>query len=53
MAMCNQFRQLNAQGQSATSKASISQVAKARGLSQSDAEVLTVYVIGLHCPEVR
>jgi hypothetical protein len=53
MAMCNQFRQLNAQGQSATSKASISQVASARGLSLSDAEVLTVYVIGLHCPEVR
>jgi hypothetical protein len=53
MAMCNQFRQLNAQGQSATSKASLSQVAQARGLSLSDAEVLTVYVIGLHCPEVR
>jgi hypothetical protein len=53
MAMCNQFRQLNAQGQSATSKDSISQVAQARGLSMADAEVLTVYVIGLHCPEVR
>jgi hypothetical protein len=51
--MCARFKQFNAQGQSATSKESISWVASSQGLSPIDAEVLTTYVIGLHCPDVR
>nr|WP_254217265.1 hypothetical protein [Synechococcus sp. CCY 9618] len=50
--MCQQFRQLNAQGISATSKASITSLAGSRGLSTMDAEVLATYVIGLHCSSV-
>ena len=50
--LCQQFRQLNAQGVSATSKASISGLASSRGLSPLDAEVLATYVIGLHCSSV-
>ena len=50
--LCQQFRQLNAQGVSATSKASISGLASSRGLSPMDAEVLATYVIGLHCSTV-
>ena len=50
--LCQQFRQLNAQGISATSKASISSLASSRGLSPMDAEVLATYVIGLHCSTV-
>jgi|GEM_PF-234205 len=51
--LCEQFKQLNASGQSATSKESIARVAASQGLSSLDAEVLTTYVIGLHCPDVR
>jgi hypothetical protein len=50
--LCQQFRQLNAQGISATSKASISSLASSRSLSPMDAEVLATYVIGLHCSTV-
>jgi hypothetical protein len=51
--LCQRFRQLNAAGKSATSKESIAMVASSQNLSPIDAEVLTTYVIGLHCPEVR
>lgn len=51
--MCARFKQLNAEGQSATSPASIAAVASAQGLSAMDAEVLITYVIGLNCPDVR
>ena len=51
--MCGNFKQLNAQGQSATSKASLASVASTQGLSTTDAEILVTYVIGLHCPDVR
>ncbi len=51
--MCVRFKQLNAEGQSATSRQSIAAVAAAQGLSPMDAEVLITYVIGLNCPDVR
>ena len=51
--LCEQFKQLNASGQSATSKEAIAKLAASQGLSTLDAEVLTTYVIGLHCPDVR
>jgi hypothetical protein len=51
--MCERFKQYNAQGKSATSKESIDWVASSQGLSPMDAEVLSTYVIGLHCPDVR
>jgi hypothetical protein len=51
--LCGQFKALNAQGKSATSKESIAMVASSQNLSPVDAEVLTTYVIGLHCPDVR
>lgn len=28
-------------------------VARSQGLSSTDAEILTTYVVGLHCPDVR
>lgn len=51
--LCAQFQQLNSAGKSATSKESIAMVARSQNLSPLDAEVLTTYVIGLHCPDVR
>jgi len=51
--LCSRFRSLNAQGQSATGPESIAVVASSQGLNAKDAEVLTIYVIGLHCPDVK
>lgn len=52
-ALCGQLRDFNAQGLSATSPTVVAQIARQENLSPMDAEVLTTYVIGLHCPDVR
>lgn len=51
--LCLELRQLNQQGISYTSKQAIRQIASQENLSMMDAEVLTTYVVGLHCPDVR
>ncbi|MFM7677093.1 MAG: hypothetical protein ACKO5F_16270 [Synechococcus sp.] len=51
--LCTEFRSFNTQGLSATSPQAVAATARQRGLSPMDAEVLTTYVIGLHCPDVR
>ncbi|MFU8885777.1 MAG: hypothetical protein ACNA8O_10010 [Cyanobacteriota bacterium] len=51
--LCQQLRQLNQQGISYTSKQATRQIASQENLSVMDAEVLTTYVVGLHCPDVR
>ncbi|MFM7267971.1 MAG: hypothetical protein ACKOZT_05200 [Cyanobium sp.] len=51
--LCEQFKQANAAGQSAMGKESLAKVSASQGLSIVDAEVLSTYVIGLYCPDVR
>jgi heme exporter protein D len=51
--LCRELRQLNQQGISYTSKQALRQIASQENLSLMDAEVLTTYVVGLHCPDVR
>jgi hypothetical protein len=51
--LCDRFKQFNAEGKSATSREAIDWVAANQNLSAVDAEVLSTYVIGLHCPDVR
>lgn len=51
--LCNQLRAFNQQGLSYTSKKALQQIASQENLSLMDAEVLTTYVVGLHCPDVR
>ncbi|MAS28294.1 hypothetical protein [Synechococcus sp. UW105] len=51
-ALCRQFKQLNAQGVSATSNTAIAALASQRNLTTQDAEILATYVIGLHCTDV-
>ncbi|MEB3199074.1 MAG: hypothetical protein VKK62_00940 [Synechococcaceae cyanobacterium] len=50
---CARFSQLNGEGVSATSPASIAEVASRQKLSAVDAEVLITYIIGMNCPDVR
>lgn len=52
-AFCAQLRQYNQQGLSYTSPQVVQRIASQENLSTVDAEVLTTYVVGLHCPDVR
>ena len=50
--MCNKFREFNSKGISASSDKAIEFVSKKNKLSPINAEILSIYVIGLHCPEI-
>ena len=50
--MCTKFREFNSKGISASSDKVIDFVSKKNNLSANNAEILSIYVIGLHCPEI-
>jgi len=50
--MCNKFKELNSRGISANSDKAIEFVSKNNNLNPINAEILSIYVIGLHCPKV-
>ena len=50
--MCNKFKELNNKGISADSDEALNYVSKKNNLNQINAEILSIYVIGLHCPNV-
>ena len=50
--MCNKFKELNSNGISASSDKAIEFVSKKNNLNPVNAEILSIYVIGLHCPQV-
>ena len=50
--MCKKFEELNSKGVSASSDKAIDYVSKKNKLSPINAEILSIYVIGLHCPQV-
>ena len=50
--MCNKFKELNAIGISASSDKAIEFVSRKNNLNPINAEILSIYVIGLHCPQV-
>ena len=52
-ALCSELKDLNAQGLSYTSPQAVAQIASRQGLSPTDAEILSTYVVGLYCPDVR
>jgi hypothetical protein len=51
--LCGDFRKLNAGGQKAHGPAAVRSTASSQGLSTLDAEILTTYVVGMYCPDVR
>ena len=51
--LCAELRQMNGSGITYTSPKAIQTIAQQRQLSLTDAEVLTTYVVGLYCPDVR
>ena len=50
--MCDKFKELNSKGISASSDKAIEFVSKKNNLDPINAEILSIYVIGLHCPQV-
>jgi len=50
--MCNKFKEFNSKGISASSDKAIEFVSKKNNLNPINAEILSIYVIGLHCPKV-
>ena len=50
--MCNKFKELNSKGISANSDKAIEFVSKKNNLDPINAEILSIYIIGLHCPNV-
>ena len=50
--ICNKFKEFNSKGFSATSDKAIEFVSKRNKLTPINAEIYSIYVIGLHCPEI-
>ncbi len=50
--LCNKFRDFNSKGISASSDKAINYVSNKKKLNPVDAEIFSIYVIGLHCPDI-
>ncbi len=50
--MCNKFREFNSKGISASSDKAIEYVSQKNNLTPVNAEIYSIYVIGLHCPDI-
>ena len=50
--ICNKFKEFNSRGISASSDKALEFVSKRNKLTPVNAEIFSIYVIGLHCPEI-
>ena len=50
--ICNKFREFNSKGISANSDKAIKYVSEKNKLTPVNAEIFSIYVIGLHCPDI-
>ena len=50
--LCNKFREFNSKGISASSDKAIEYVSNQKKLTPVNAEIFSIYVIGLHCPDI-
>ena len=50
--MCKNFREFNSKGISASSDKVIEYVSKKNKLTPVNAEIFSIYVIGLYCPDI-
>ena len=50
--ICNKFREFNSKGISASSDKVIKYVSNKKKLTPVSAEIFSIYVIGLHCPDI-
>ena len=50
--LCNKFREFNSKGISASSDKAIEYISNEKKLTPVNAEIFSIYVIGLHCPDI-
>jgi len=50
--LCNKFREFNSKGISASSDQAIKYVSNKKKLTPVNAEIFSIYVIGLHCLDI-
>ena len=50
--LCIKFREFNSKGISASSDKAIEYVSNKKKLTSVNAEIFSIYVIGLHCPDI-
>jgi len=50
--LCNKFREFNSKGISSSSDKAIEYVSNKKKLTPVNAEIFSIYVIGLHCPDI-
>ena len=50
--LCKKFREFNSKGISASSDKAIDYVSNKKKLTPVNAEIFSIYVIGLHCPDI-
>ena len=50
--LCIKFRDFNSKGISASSDKAIDYVSNKKKLTPVNAEIFSIYVIGLHCPDI-
>ena len=50
--LCSKFREFNSEGISASSDKAINYVSNKKKLTPVNAEIFSIYVIGLHCPDI-
>ena len=50
--LCNKFREFNSKGISASSDKAIEYVSNQKKLTPVNAAIFSIYVIGLHCPDI-
>ncbi len=50
--LCKRLKTLNSKGISSNSEEVINQISKEKNLTARDAEILTIYVVGMYCPEI-
>ena len=52
ISICKKFREFNSYGICATSDKAIEYVSNKKKLTPVNAEIFSIYVIGLHCPDI-
>ena len=53
IALCNRFEDLNSKGLSSGSKEVIEEISREKQMSAQDAEILSIYIVGMYCPSIK
>ena len=50
--ICNKFKEFNSKGISASSDKAIEYISRKNKLTPVNAEIFSIYIIGLYCPDI-